>query len=313
MSRKIEHYVAPLEETPLQAVDSAITDAAPSNFWMEAWRNLRKNPMFVIAAILILFILFVALFPQVFTAEDPRACTLGNSVGGPSSGHPLGFNFQGCDIFAQVVYGARASVLVGILSTLGVVILGGSLGALAGYYGGWLDSVIARIGDIFFALPLLLGALVLIQLPFVRENRGVLTVVAILVIFGWPNVARITRGAVISVKNSDYITSAKSLGVSNFAALVKHVVPNAIAPVIVIATVNLGIFIVAEATLSFLSIGLPTSVQSWGQQISDAQTVIRTDPQVLLYPSIALSVTVLSFIMLGDAVRDALDPKARKR
>lgn len=313
MSRKIEHYVAPLEETPLEAVDSAITDAAPSNFWLEAWRNLRKNPMFIISAILILFIIFVAIFPQVFTAEDPRACTLGNSVAPPSAGHPLGYTFQGCDIYAQVVYGARASVLVGILSTIGVVLLGGTLGALAGYYGGWLDSVIARIGDIFFALPLLLGALVLIQLPFVRENRGVWTVVAILVIFGWPNVARITRGAVISVKNSDYITSAKSLGVSNFAALLKHVIPNAIAPVIVIATVNLGIFIVAEATLSFLSIGLPPGIQSWGQQISDAQTVIRTDPQVLLYPSIALSLTVLSFIMLGDAVRDALDPKARKR
>lgn len=312
-NRKIEHYVADLEETPLVATDSAVTDAAPASLWLDAWRNLRTRPLFIISAILILLILFIAFFPQVFSQEDPRYCVLTNSMQGPSAGHILGYNFQGCDIFARTIYGASASVSVGVFSTLGVVLVGGILGALAGYYGGWIDAVIARLVDIAFALPLVLGALVVMQMPMFRDNRTVWTVVLILTIFGWPQTARITRAAVIEVKNADFITAARSVGVSPFGALVRHVVPNAIAPVIVIATVSLGVFIVAEATLSFLGIGLPSSVMSWGNDIASAQTSIRTNPEVLIYPAIALSVTVLSFIMLGDAVRDALDPKARKR
>ena len=134
-----------------------------------------------------------------------------------------------------------------------------------------------------------------------------------LVVFGWPQIARITRGAVIEVRNADFVTAARSLGVSEFGALMRHVLPNSLAPVIVIATISLGTFIVAEATLSFLGIGLPPSVMSWGNDIPAAQTSLRSNPTPLLYPAIALSITVLSFIMLGDAVRDALDPKARKR
>jgi len=133
-----------------------------------------------------------------------------------------------------------------------------------------------------------------------------------LVVFGWPQIARITRGAVISVRNADFVVASRALGVSKFQALVKHVLPNALAPVIVTATISLGTFIVAEATLSFLGIGLPPDIMSWGNDISAAQTSLRANPAALLWPAGALSVTVLSFIMLGDAVRDALDPKARK-
>ena len=125
--------------------------------------------------------------------------------------------------------------------------------------------------------------------------------------------ARITRGAVIEVRNADFVTAARALGVSKFGALVRHVLPNALAPIIVLATLELGIFIVAEATLSFLGIGLPPSIMSWGNDIAAAQSSIRTNPAILLYPAAALSITVLSFIMLGDAVRDALDPKSRQR
>ncbi|WP_394939195.1 ABC transporter permease [Psychromicrobium sp. YIM B11713] len=314
--RKIEHFVAPLEETPLQATDSAVSDAAPASLWLEAWRNLRKKPLFIISGLLILLIILVSLFPQLFSPVDPTAldaCKLGNSLQPPSPGHILGYNKQGCDIYARVIYGTRASVSVGILSTIGVVLIGGILGALAGYFGGWLDAIIARLGDIFFALPLVLGALVVAQLPYFRENPGVLAVVVILVTFGWPNIARITRGAVIEVKNNDFVTAATSLGVSRFGSLIKHAIPNALAPIIVVATVSLGTFIVAEATLSFLGIGLPGSVMAWGQDISTGREVLRTNPEVLIYPAAALCITVLSFIMLGDAVKDALDPKARKR
>lgn len=312
-NRDIEHYVAPLGETPLQATDSTITEESPRSLWADAWLNLRRNPLFLISAVLILLIAAVAIFPQLFTQADPRFCSLSRSLQGPSDGSLLGYNFQGCDIYARVIYGAQASVAVGIIATLGVVVIGGVLGALAGYYGGWLDSVIARLVDIVFALPLVLGALVVMQREEFQENRGVLTVALVLMIFGWPQTARITRAAVIQAKNSDFVIAARSLGVSRLRALVRHVIPNAIAPVIVIATVSLGTFIVAEATLSYLGIGLPGTVMSWGNDISAAQTSIRTNPEILIYPAIALSVTVLSFIMLGDALRDALDPKARKR
>jgi oligopeptide transport system permease protein len=203
--------------------------------------------------------------------------------------------------------------MVGVFAVIGVLIIGVTLGALAGFYGGWVDSVIARLGDIFFALPLVLGALVVTQLPFFRENKSVWTVIMIIVLLAWPQMARLTRGAVIEVRNADFITAARSLGVSRIQSLIKHVLPNALAPIIVLATMELGVFIVLEATLSFLGIGLPGSIMSWGNDISAAQSSIRTNPAVLLYPAAALSITVLSFIMLGDALRDALDPKSRQR
>lgn len=309
-----EHYVAPLEETPLAETDSVKEETKALSLWGEAWRNLRTQPLFIISTLLILLILTVAAFPGLFTSASPdEGCLLANSNGGPTSGHPLGFTLQGCDVYARVIYGTRASVLVGLLTTIAVVVIGGILGALAGYYGGWLDAILARLGDIFFALPLILGAIIIMQLPAFRENRTIITVVFTLLIFGWPQVARITRGAVISVRNADFVVASRSLGVSKFSALMKHVIPNSLAPVIVIATISLGTFIVAEATLSFLGIGLPPSIMSWGNDISAAQTSLRSNPSTLLWPAAALSITVLSFIMLGDAVRDALDPKARKR
>ncbi|GHD07663.1 ABC transporter permease [Zhihengliuella salsuginis] len=310
--RHIPHFVAPLEETPLQAVDSVNETADPLSFWAEAWRNLRRQPLFIVSAALILLIVVVSIFPQWFTSVDPRSCSLDNARGGAAPGHPLGFTYQGCDVYARVIFGAQASVLVGLFTTIGVVIVGGTFGALAGYYGGWMDAVLARLGDIFFALPLILGAIVLMQLPAFRENQSPWTVTLTLVVFGWPQVARITRGAVIEAKGADFVMAARSLGVSKFGALVRHVLPNSLSPIIVVASISLGTYIVAEATLSFLGIGLPSSIVSWGNDISDAQISVRNNPQILFWPALALSITVLSFIMLGDALRDALDPKSRK-
>lgn len=311
--RTQEHFVAPVDSAGLPETDAVQDGREPLSMWGEAWRNLRRRPLFIISALLILLIIAVAAFPQLFTQTPADgACYLADSNAGPAPGHPLGFTLQGCDVYARLVYGTRASLLVGVITTVCVVVLGGSLGALAGYYGGWLDAVIARLGDIFFALPLILGAIIVMQLPMFRENRNIWTVVLTLVVFGWPQIARITRGAVISVRNADFVVASRALGVSKFQALVKHVLPNALAPVIVTATISLGTFIVAEATLSFLGIGLPPDIMSWGNDISAAQTSLRANPAALLWPAGALSVTVLSFIMLGDAVRDALDPKARK-
>ncbi|MET3370732.1 ABC transporter permease [Arthrobacter sp. M2012083] len=314
MTSNNEHFVAPVEETPLLATDAVKTDQAPLSLWADAWRKLRRRPLFIVSSLLILLLVIVAVFPGLFTSVEPNNdCQLANSEGAPTAGHPLGFTLQGCDVYSRVIHGTQASLSVGVLSVLAVVIIGVTLGALAGYYGGWLDSVLARLGDIFFALPIILGALVITQLPLFRENRSVWTVVLTISLLAWPQMARITRGAVIEVRNADFVTAARSLGVSKFGALVKHALPNALAPVIVLATLELGVFIVLEATLSFLGVGLPGSVMSWGNDISAANASIRTNPGILLYPAAALSITVLSFIMLGDAVRDALDPKSRQR
>jgi oligopeptide transport system permease protein len=305
------HYVADLEETPLQTTDRVDESAPPGGLWLEAWRMLRRRPLFIVSSLIILLLLLVALFPGLFASKSPTFCQLQDSLAGGRSGHPFGFDTQGCDIYSRVVHGARASVSVGVLSTLFTVLFGGVVGALAGFYGGWLDSLLARLTDIFFSIPLLLGAITCMQ---AFPDRTVLVVALVLAVFGWPQVARIMRGSVISVRNAEYVTAATALGASRMKVLLRHVLPNAIPPVIVIATVSLGAFIGTEATLSFLGIGLnPATNVSWGGDINQAQNNLRSNPEVLLYPAAALTLTVLSFIMLGDAVREALDPKSRKR
>jgi oligopeptide transport system permease protein len=305
------HFVADLEETPLAATDSLDESSPPGGLWLEAWRTLRRRPLFIVSSLIILLLIVVALFPGLFASQDPTHCVLQNSLGTGRSGHPFGFDLQGCDIYSRVMHGARASVSVGVLSTAITVLIGGTIGALAGFYGGWLDAVLARITDVFYSVPLLLAAITSMQ---AFANKTVLVVALVLAVFGWPQVARIMRGSVISVRNAEYVTAATALGASRMKVLLRHVLPNALPPVIVIATVSLGAFIGAEATLSFLGIGLnPSTTVSWGGDINQAQNVLRSNASVLLYPAAALSLTVLSFIMLGDAVREALDPKSRKR
>lgn len=306
-----EHYVNEVDETGLGAVDAVKDESAPSSQWGEAWRYLRRLPLFWVAATMIVIAVLLALFPGLFTNTDPRMCELSKSLAPAESGHPFGFNRQGCDIYARVIYGARASVTVGVLTTILVVIIGALVGAVAGFFGGWIDSVLSRITDIFFAIPLVLAAIVVMQM--FKEHRTIITVVLVLGLFGWVSIARITRGAVVSIKNEEYVQSARSIGASNIHILFSHILPNAAAPIISYATVALGTYIVAEATLSFLGIGLPSTFVSWGGDISDAQASLRVNPAVLFYPAGALGLTVLSFIMMGDVVRDALDPKARNR
>ena len=270
--------------------------------------ELLRRPKFVTAAVLILLILGVAAFPVLFSGIDPTFADPGQSLLGPSAAHWFGTDLQGHDIYARTVYGARASVTVGLGATLVVFVAGGVLGALAGFYGGWVDAVVCRVTDVFFGLPLLLAAIVLMQ---VMHHRTVWTVVAILALFGWPQVARIARGAVLEVRGSDYVLAAKALGLNRFQILLRHALPNALGPVIAVATIALGLFIVTEATMSYLGVGLPPSVVSWGGDINLAQTRLRSGSPILFYPAGALAITVLAFMMMGDALRDALDPAAR--
>lgn len=243
-----------------------------------------------------------------FTAADPTYADPSQSMLAPSAAHWFGTDLQGHDIYSRTVYGARASVTVGLGATLAVFVVGGALGALAGFYGSWIDAVVSRVTDVFLGLPLLLAAIVLMQ---VMHHRTVWTVIAILALFGWPQVARIARGAVLEVRASDYVLAAKALGLNRFQILLRHALPNAVGPVIAVATVALGIFIVTEATLSYLGVGLPTSVVSWGGDINVAQTRLRSGSPILFYPAGALAITVLAFMMMGDALRDALDPASR--
>ncbi|MDV7355536.1 ABC transporter permease [Rhodococcus oxybenzonivorans] len=310
--RKIRqsHFVAPEEVAPPGETDTVSLDQPPTSVWSDAWRDLRRRPLFVVASVIILVVIAVAAFPSLFTGTDPRFCDLAFSMRGPSSGHWFGFDKQGCDIYSRTIYGARASVLVGVGVTTIVLLVGVVFGSLAGYYGGWADSLLSRVADIFFGVPLILAAIVLMQL---FANRSIWTLIVVLALFGWPQMARIARGAVLSAKNNDYVMASRALGVSNFRTLLRHILPNSLAPIIVIATISLGVYIVAEATLSFLGIGLPSSEISWGGDISTAQVTLRQGSAILFYPAAALAITVLGFIMMGDALRDALDPRARKR
>lgn len=183
-------------------------------------------------------ILAVALFPALFTAADPTYADPAQSLLPPSRAHWFGTDLQGHDVYARTVYGARASVTVGLGAAAIVFVVGGALGALAGFYGGWIDAVVSRVTDVFFGLPLLLAAIVLMQ---VLHHRTVWTVIAILALFGWPQVARIARGAVLAVRASDYVLAAKALGMSRFQILIRHALPNALGPVIAVATIALGL------------------------------------------------------------------------
>ncbi|GAA2131184.1 ABC transporter permease [Kitasatospora kazusensis] len=280
----------------------------------DAWQELRRKPIFLLSASLILLLIVITIAPGLFTSVDPRAGDLRHHyLSDPSYGHLFqadwfGYDGQGRSIYARVIYGARASIIVGTCVTAAVTVFGGLLGMLAGYFGGWLDTLLSRITDIFFGIPLLLGALVVLN---AFSSRTVWSVVFALVALGWTQMARVMRGSVITVKQADYVTAAKALGAGTPRILFKHILPNAIAPVIVVATIALGGYIATEATLSFLGIGLQDPTISWGIDINSAQNVIRTAPHVLFFPAGMLSLTVLAFIMLGDAVRDALDPKLR--
>ncbi|MGW2085914.1 ABC transporter permease [Streptomyces sp. NPDC001880] len=280
----------------------------PRSLWSDAWRDLRRNPVFIISALIILFLVIISIWPSLIADQDPLDCNLGKAQEGSQPGHPFGFDGQGCDVYTRTVYGARNSVTVGVCSTLGVTLLGGLLGGLAGFFGGWGDAVLSRVTDVFFGIPVVLGGLVFLS---VVPSSTVWPVIGFIVLLGWPQIARIGRGSVITAKQNDYVQAARALGASNTRLLLRHITPNAIAPVIVVATIALGTYISLEATLSFLGVGLKPPAVSWGIDISAASQYIRNAPHMLLWPAGALAVTVLAFIMLGDAVRDALDPKLR--
>ncbi|MCW7991261.1 peptide ABC transporter permease, partial [Streptomyces platensis subsp. clarensis] len=299
------------------SVDAPAQPAKPEktrSLWGDAWSDLRRNPYFIISAVMIFFLLLIAAFPSLFTSASPTSGDLvKHFLGKPELGNIgspewLGYDGQGRSVYARLIHGTRASIIVGVCVTLVVTIFGGLVGMLAGYFGGAIDAVLSRITDIFFGIPFLLGAMVVLQ-SF--TERTVWVVVGALAFLGWTQMARVMRGAVITVKQADYVHAATALGAGTARILFRHILPNAMAPLIVVATISLGGYISAEATLSYLGLGLASPTVSWGVDISTAVDQIRVSPHILLWPSIMLSITVLAFIMLGEAVRNALDPQMR--
>ncbi|MEU7894429.1 ABC transporter permease [Nonomuraea sp. NPDC049152] len=282
----------------------------PASLWSDAWYDLRRNKVFVVGSLIAIVLVLMALMPGVFAPQNPTACNLADARQGISSAHWFGLDNQGCDTYARVIHGARVSILVGVLTSLVTGLVGGTLGLIAGFYGRWVDVILSRVAEIFFAIPSILGALLLLSVVG-RDNAGVWIVVLALAILAWPMVLRIMRAAVISAKNQDYVTAARALGASSWRISVRHILPNAMAPVIVVCTMNLGVFIAGEAALSFLGVGIQSPSISWGLMIADARNRFLMAPEPLIFPAVFLSITVLSFVMIGDAVRDALDPKLR--
>ncbi|CAM5569167.1 peptide ABC transporter permease [Streptomyces avidinii] len=299
--------------TPSAPVDPVKAEKARS-LWGDAWADLRRNPYFVVSSVLILILLVLATFPSWFTSVDPtKGDLVHHFLGKPELakvGSPewLGYDGQGRSVYTRLVYGTRASIIVAVSVTAIVTVVGSITGMIAGYFGGLTDAIMSRITDIFFGIPFLLGAMVVLQ---AFTERTVWTVVFALAFLGWTQINRVMRGAVITVKQADYVHAAKALGAGTTRILIKHILPNAMAPVIVVSTIALGGYIAAEATLSYLGLGLASPTISWGVDISAGAAQIRVAQHILLYPSIMLSITVLAFIMLGEAVRNALDPKLR--
>jgi oligopeptide transport system permease protein len=311
-------------QTPTDATGGPETSLAqpaagekPRSLGQDAWRELRRRPMFWISSALILIFIVMAAFPQLFTATDPYYADLAKAREAPSADAWFGRDSQGYDVYARTIYGARASIMVGIFATLFTLVVGSIVGIVSGYRGGWVDSLLSRFGEIFLGIPILLGGILFLYVfpsdldtPFILVVGKVAFVLGIL---GWPSIARLMRSSVLQVKPNDYVQAARALGASPGRIITAHILPNSLASVIVVSTINLGAYISAEATLSFLGIGLVPPAISWGIAISEASGIgfIRAAPWMLIFPSIFLSATVLAFIMLGDAVRDALDPKLR--
>lgn len=279
-----------------------------ASLWADAWRQLRRNPIFLIALAWVLIVTSMAVFPKLWTDIDPRACNVSQARLPPSSEHWFGTSIVGCDYYAHAIYGARQSLIIAVAATAGAVALGGILGMAAAFYGRWPDTIISRVTDVFLGVPFLLGAVVFLT---VLKIRNVWTVALVLILLSWTYIARIMRGGVLSAKTLDYVQAARALGGSNRRLMFKHILPNAVAPVVVYATILLGSFVAVEATLTFLGVGLQAPAITWGVMITQHQVYFLQLPGLLLFPAGLLFLTVLAFILMGDALRDALDPRLR--
>ena len=255
------------------------------------------------SAVLLAFVV-LAVFPRLVTKADPERCDLSRSLDGPSAGHPLGYSVFGCDYLAESIYASRTSLTIAAVTVTATVLIALLLGSIAGFYGGWVDVVISRITDVWTAVPLLLGAIVVLS---ALRVRGVWTVALVLVVFGWPAMVRLQRASVQAAAAHEYVTAARALGATPRRVLVRHVLPNAVRPLLSYASAYAGLVIGIEATLTYVGVGLQQPVLSWGQLLLQAQNRLTQAPH-LIVPAVLLVVVVSSLVLLGQGLRRAADP-----
>jgi ABC-type dipeptide/oligopeptide/nickel transport system permease subunit len=274
-----------------------------------SWRRLLRSRRFRAAAPLLALFVACAVAPGVVAPADPHSCDLARSAAPPVAGHPFGFDPLGCDYLSRVVYGARTSLGVAVLVVGGALLIAIVLGLLAGLRGGALDIAISRFADVLLGVPLVLGGLVVLA---VLETRGVLQVSAVLTLLTWPALLRVVRVAVREQQAATFVEAARAMGASELRVAIHHVLAGAVGPVLVYATALSGVVIAAEATLSFMGVGLRLPAMSWGLQLAAARTYVGAAPHLLL-PGVAVTLGVLAFVLMGDALRDVLDPPGSSR
>jgi peptide/nickel transport system permease protein len=279
-----------------------------TSLYKDAWKRLKRNKLAMIGLGIVIFLILIAMLAPVISPYDPILRIKEDSGLGPSSIHWFGTDILGRDIFSRVIYGSRISLEVGVIAVGISLIIGLFLGALSGYFGNVSDIVIMRIADIFFAFPYILGAIAIMTVL----GPGIVNIFIAIGILGWASFARIFRGSILSIKNKEYIEAARALGASKYRIITRHIFPNAFAPIIVYATMNVGTAIIVEAALSFLGIGVQPPTPAWGKMLAESLEYIDTAPWLMVFPGLAILITVLGFVLLGDGLRDAFDPKLKQ-
>ena len=272
--------------------------------WKDIWKELRKNKVAMVSVVL-LAILIIAVLLAPLSPYDPYKLDASQKLQGISSSHWFGTDEYGRDYFTRTLYGGRVSLLVGFMSMIMTVVIGTSLGVFSGYVGGKVDMFLMSFTDIFLALPSML--LMVILNTFLKP--GLPTLIVVLSLFSWASVARITRAETMSLKERDFVVATQNLGASNFRVIIKHIIPNILGPVIVAASLSVANAILRESSLSFLGLGVQIPRASWGSMLQGAQAHILDYPLLAVYPGVMILITVLSFNLLGDILRNALEPK----
>lgn len=287
--------------------------------WGDAWRRFRRDRLAVLGAIVLLVLAIAILIgPLIYTAS-PTELDYGRANLPPSFAHPFGTNDRGQDMLARVLIGGRVSLTVGVVATLVAMGVGTAVGAIAGFYGGWIDTILMRLTDLFLSLPQL--PLLLLVVYLFRDGLRAIAgpelgifVLVVLTIGGlnWMSVARLVRANFLSLREMDFVRAAYALGARSHQLIGRHILPNAIGSVIVAATLSVGTAILTESTLNFLGLGFPPDVPTWGRMLYDAQNYLETSPHMALFPGLAIFLTVLSINYIGDGLRDAFDPRSRR-
>lgn len=276
------------------------------------WRRFRKHPGAVVGAI-ILILLVIATTLAPLSPYDPEISNLSEKLQPPSWQHPFGTDSLGRDMLTRVLYGGRISLFVGFMATLITLVIGVPIGAIAGYFGGWVDNLLMRIIDATLALPslmilILLNAFLMeVQIPIIEKNN-VLTIAIVIGLLAWMTIARLVRAIFLSLREMEYVQAARALGSSNFRTIVAEILPNGLGPIIVESTLEIGWAIMEESGLSFLGFGIRPPTPSWGNLLSNAQEHLTQHPWLAIFPGIMIFLTIISVNYIGDGLRDALDP-----